>query len=58
AFSSIAQVGFVLIGISANSPAGLASVIYFVLIYVFSNIAAFGVAAVIAAQTSSEQIDG
>lgn len=56
AFSSIAQVGFVLIGISANSPAGLASVIYFVLIYVFSNIAAFGVAAVIAAQTGSEQI--
>lgn len=57
AFSSIAQVGFVLIGISANSPAGLASVIYFVLIYVFSNIAAFGVAAVIAAQTGSEQIN-
>jgi NADH-quinone oxidoreductase subunit N len=56
AFSSIAQVGFVLIGISANSPAGLASVIYFVLIYVFSNIAAFGVSAVIAAQTGSEQI--
>lgn len=57
AFSSIAQVGFVLIGISANSPAGLASVIYFVLIYIFSNIAAFGVAAVIAAQTGSEQIN-
>lgn len=57
AFSSIAQVGFVLIGISANSPAGIASVIYFVLIYVFSNIAAFGVAAVIAAQTGSEQIN-
>ena len=43
AFSSIAQVGFILIGISGQSVDGTASVIYFVLIYIFSNLAAFGV---------------
>ena len=41
AFSSIAQVGFILVGMSSNSNAGIASVVYFILIYVFSNLAAF-----------------
>jgi NADH-quinone oxidoreductase subunit N len=57
AFSSIAQVGFILVGISSNSPAGTASVVYFILIYVFSNLAAFGVAEVISSQTGKEHID-
>jgi NADH-quinone oxidoreductase subunit N len=57
AFSSIAQVGFILVGISSNSPEGLSSVVYFVLIYVISNLAAFGVAAAISSQTGKEKID-
>ncbi len=57
AFSSIAQVGFILVGMSANSPAGTTSVVYFILIYTFSNLAAFGVAATIASQTGKEKID-
>ena len=57
AFSSIAQVGFILVGMSAGAPAGTASVVYFILIYTFSNLAAFGVAAVIASQTGKEKID-
>ncbi len=57
AFSSIAQVGFILVGISSNSIAGAASVTYFILIYIFSNLAAFGVAAVIATATGKENID-
>lgn len=57
AFSSIAQVGFILVGISGNSKDGLASVVYFILIYVFSNLAAFGVAAAISSQTGKENID-
>ena len=56
AFSSIAQVGFILVGISSNSSAGIASVVYFVLIYIFSNLAAFGVASVIASQANKELI--
>ncbi len=58
AFSSIAQVGFILVGISSSdSVVGTTSVVYFILIYVFSNLAAFGVAAAIAEQTNRENID-
>lgn len=57
AFSSIVQVGFILVGISANSPEGTSSVVYFILIYVFSNLGAFGVAAAISSQTGKERID-
>ncbi|MBC7889156.1 MAG: NADH-quinone oxidoreductase subunit N [Ferruginibacter sp.] len=57
AYSSIAQVGFILVGISSNSIEGISSVVYFVLIYTFSNLAAFGVAGVISQQTGKERID-
>jgi NADH-quinone oxidoreductase subunit N len=56
AFSSIAQVGFILVGISGNNNAGISSVVYFVLIYTFSNLAAFGVASAISSETGKENI--
>jgi NADH-quinone oxidoreductase subunit N len=56
AYSSIAQVGFILIGISGSNQDGAASVVYFVLIYVFSNLAAFGVVSVVSAATGKESI--
>jgi NADH-quinone oxidoreductase subunit N len=56
AFSSIAQVGFILIGISGSSQLGSASVVYFILIYVFSNLAAFGVISLVSATTGKEKI--
>ncbi|MDP1795723.1 MAG: NADH-quinone oxidoreductase subunit N, partial [Daejeonella sp.] len=43
AFSSIAQAGFILLGIITGTQLGTATVVYFVLIYIFSNLAAFGV---------------
>lgn len=57
AFSSIAQVGFILVGLSSNTTEGTSSVVYFILIYVFSNLAAFGVADTISQQTGKERID-
>jgi NADH-quinone oxidoreductase subunit N len=57
AFSSIAQVGFILIGISGSSQTGMASVIYFILIYVFSNLGAFGVIGLVSALSGKENID-
>jgi NADH-quinone oxidoreductase subunit N len=57
AFSSIAQVGFILVGISSNDNDGITSVVYFILIYTFSNLAAFGVASVIAEKSGKETID-
>lgn len=56
AFSSISQIGFILVGISGSSQAGIASAIYFVLIYTFSNLAAFGVLSVVSATTGKETI--
>lgn len=56
AFSSIAQVGFVLIGITGSSQTGTASVVYFIVIYVFSNLAAFGVISLVSALTGKENI--
>lgn len=56
AYSSIAQVGFILIGISGSSQAGSASLIYFILIYIFSNLAAFGVVSIVSALTGKENI--
>ena len=57
AFSSISQVGFILVGISGNSQAGSASVIYFLIIYTLSNLAAFGVVSFISSLTGKENID-
>jgi NADH-quinone oxidoreductase subunit N len=57
AFSSIAQVGFILIGITGQSTEGSASVIYFVLVYIFSNLAAFGVINLVSAATGRENVD-
>ena len=57
AFSSIAQVGFILVGISGSSQMGTASVVYFLLIYVFSNLGAFGVIAFVSAITGKETMD-
>jgi NADH-quinone oxidoreductase subunit N len=57
AFSSIAQVGFILVGLTGQSPAGSSSVIYFVLVYIFSNLGAFGVVSLVSAITKRENID-
>lgn len=56
AFSSIAQVGFILVGVSGSSQAGMASVIFFILVYLFSNLAAFGVISLVSALTGKEGI--
>lgn len=57
AFSSIAQAGFILLGIIGTSSLGMATVIYFMLIYIFSNLGAFGVVSVISDYSGKENID-
>ena len=57
AFSSIAQAGFIFLGIIGQSQLGMTTVIYFVLVYIFSNLGAFGVVAVISNRTGKEKID-
>jgi NADH-quinone oxidoreductase subunit N len=57
AFSSIAQVGYILLGISSGAASGVSAAIYFLVIYTFSNLGAFGVIALVAAKTGHETID-
>ncbi len=56
AFSSITQAGYILLGISGNSHQGTASVVYFVLVYIFSNLGAFGVVSLVSSVTGKEEI--
>jgi NADH-quinone oxidoreductase subunit N len=56
AFSSIAQAGFILLGLIIGNQLGAATVIYFVLIYIFSNLGAFGVVQAISLKTGKEDM--
>lgn len=56
AFSSITQVGYILLGLTHGGIAGSAASIYFLLIYIFSNLAAFGIVSMVSVQTGKENI--
>jgi len=56
AFSSITQMGYILVGISGSSAEGVTSSVYFIVVYLFSNIAAFGVISQIAEKSGKETI--
>jgi len=57
AFSSISQAGYILLGLIGGNQLGMASVIYYILVYIFSNLGAFGVVAAISNATGKENID-
>jgi len=57
AFSSIAQAGFILLGLITGTQLGTATIIYFVMIYIFSNLAAFGVVQAISLKTGKENMN-
>jgi NADH-quinone oxidoreductase subunit N len=57
AFSSISQAGYILLGLIGGNQMGMASVIYYILVYIFSNLGAFGVVTAISNATGKENID-
>jgi len=57
AFSSIAQAGFMLMGIINAEELGIATVVFFLLVYVFSNLGAFGVVQAISSRTGKENME-
>ncbi len=57
AFSSISQAGYILLGLIGGNQLGMASVIYYILVYIFSNLAVFGVVAAISNSSGKESID-
>jgi NADH-quinone oxidoreductase subunit N len=57
AFSSISQAGFILLGILGGNIMGMTAVVYFILVYIFSNLGAFGVVSAISTVTGKETMD-
>lgn len=43
AFSSVSQAGYIMLGVIAFNALGMAAMMYYILVYIFSNLAAFGV---------------
>jgi NADH-quinone oxidoreductase subunit N len=56
AFSSISQAGYLMLGIIGGNELGMTSVVYYVLVYVFSNLGAFGVIAAVSNASGKENI--
>ncbi|MDE6512615.1 MAG: NADH-quinone oxidoreductase subunit N [Muribaculaceae bacterium] len=51
AFSSISQAGYIMLGIVGDNVMGMAAMIFYILVYIFSNLAAFGVIQAIETKT-------
>lgn len=56
AFSSIAQAGYLMLGLVNESELGLTSVLFYLIVYLASNMAAFGVVTLVAAETGKEEM--
>ncbi len=56
AYSSIAQAGYILIGVAAGSPLGGAAVLYYLMAYLVTNLAAFGILALVEKSVGSDEI--
>lgn len=60
AFSSISQAGYIMLGVIAftlHSQMGKAALMYYILVYIFSNLAAFGVIGAIENKTGKVSMD-
>jgi NADH-quinone oxidoreductase subunit N len=57
AYSSIAQAGFILLGFLSDDQLGYTTIIYFVAVYIFSNLGAFGVVQAISSASGKEDME-
>ncbi len=57
AFSSVSQAGYIMLGIIAYNAMGVAAMMYYILVYIFSNLAAFGVIGAIENATGRLSMD-
>lgn len=57
AFSSISQAGYIMLGVIAYNAMGMAALMYYILVYIFSNLAAFGVIGAIENKTGKVNMD-
>ncbi len=56
AYSSIAQAGYILIGIAADTQYGAAGAVYYLMAYLVTNLAAFGIVTVVGRAVGSDEI--
>jgi NAD(P)H-quinone oxidoreductase subunit 2 len=56
AYSSIAQAGFVMIGLIAGTDAGYSSIVFYLLVYLFMNLGAFTCVILFSLRTGTDQI--
>ena len=56
AYSSIAQAGFVMIGLIAGTDAGYSSMVFYLLVYLFMNLGAFTCVILFSLRTGTDQI--
>jgi NADH-quinone oxidoreductase subunit N len=56
AFSSISQAGYIMLGIMSGTEQGMTATVYYVLVYLFSNLAAFGVITAVENQSGRTDI--
>jgi len=57
AYSSISQAGYIMMAVISGSAVGMSSLVYYVLVYMFSNLAVFGVVQAIENQTGKIQLN-
>lgn len=57
AYSSIAQAGYAMIGLVTYTPDGSGATMFYLLMYVFTNVAAFGVIIMISNVSNSDQLE-
>jgi NADH-quinone oxidoreductase subunit N len=56
AYSSIAQAGYMLIGVAAGKQFGATGAVYYLMAYLVTNLAAFGVVAIVEGKVGSDDI--
>ena len=57
AYSSISQAGYIMLGIISGTAMGMTGLVYYVLVYMLSNLAAFGVIAIVEHRSGKLTID-
>lgn len=56
AFSSVSQAGYILLAVISGTAVGMGAMVYYVLVYMFSNLAVFGVVQIIENRSSKLNI--
>jgi NADH-quinone oxidoreductase subunit N len=56
AYSSVAQAGYMLVGLAAFSPNGMSAIVYYLAMYTLTNLAAFGAIVLVSRVVGSDEI--